>query len=232
MSASSDHFGVRRLAAAFLRRSLPWRLATTQPAGLRSTSRALVLLAAVSYGALAPASRAQAYSVTLDPAQTKIEITLGTTLHTVHGTFQLKSGQMHFDSTTGKATGSIIVDARSGNTDNNSRDKKMHQEILESQKYPEITFTPLQVHGNFDPQKASQVDVAGKLQVHGQDHDVTLTFATQPAAGKLLACDTKITIPYKKWGMKDPSTFLLHADDTVDLEIHATAQIAPEQSSH
>ena len=32
--------------------------------------------------------------------------------------------------------------------------------------------------------------------------------------------------------MKDASTFLLHADDTVDLEIHATGQIALEQPAH
>jgi polyisoprenoid-binding protein YceI len=124
------------------------------------------------------------------------------------------------------------VDAQSGDTDNKSRDKKMHQEILESQKYSEIVFTPEQVRGSFDPQKASQLDVAGTFRVHGQDHDVTMTFAVQPASPGRLQCDTHFTIPYVKWGMKDASTFLLHANDTVELEIHATAQIAPDQPSH
>jgi polyisoprenoid-binding protein YceI len=193
---------------------------------------AFLLVACCGVVACAPAACAQAYVVTLDPAQTKITFTLDTTLHDVHGTFQLKSGQIHFDKATGKASGAIIVDARSGDTDNKSRDKKLHQEILESPKYPEIVFTPQQVRGSFDPQKASQVDVAGTFRIHGHDHDLTMTFAVQPASPGRLQCDTHFTIPYVKWGMKDASTFLLHANDTVELEIHATGQVAPERASH
>jgi polyisoprenoid-binding protein YceI len=180
----------------------------------------------------APATCAQAYVVHLDPAQTKVEFTLDTTLHTVHGTFQLKSGQIHFDTATGKASGTIVVDARSADTDNKSRDKKMHQEILESPKYPEIVFTSAQVRGSFDPQKVSQVDVSGVMRIHGQDHDFTMTLAVQPGGGSRLQCDTHFTIPYVKWGMKDASTFLLHANDTVELAIHSTAAITPEQPAH
>jgi polyisoprenoid-binding protein YceI len=196
--------------------------------------RALVIFLVACCAAVmfAPDACAQAYVVNLDPAQTKITFTLDTTLHTVHGTFQLKSAQIHFDSASGKASGAIIVDARSGDTENKSRDKKMHQEVLESPKYPEIVFTPQQVRGSFDPQKASKVDVVGTFRIHGQDHDVTMTFAVQPVSAAQLNCDTHFTIPYVKWGMKDASTFLLHANDKVELEIHATAQIAPEQPSH
>jgi polyisoprenoid-binding protein YceI len=199
-----------------------------------SLVRALAIFVVGCYGALtfAPASCAQAYVVNLDPAQTKITFTLDTTLHAVHGMFQLKGGQIHFDAATGKASGAIIVDARSGDTENKSRDKKMHQEILESPKYPEIVFTPQQVRGSFDPQKPSQVDLAGAFRIHGQDHDVTMTFAVQPVSPARLNCDTHFAIPYVKWGMKDASTFLLHANDTVELEIHGTAQIAPEQPLH
>jgi polyisoprenoid-binding protein YceI len=204
------------------------------PTVLRLAAPALVSFAFACCGALAsaPASCAQAYVVTLDPTQTKVEFALDTTLHKVHGNFQLKSGQIHFDSASGKASGAIVVDARSADTGNQSRDKKMHQEILESPKYPEIVFTAQQVRGSFDPQKASQVDVIGTFRIHGQDHDLTLTIAAQPAAAAHLQCDTHFTIPYVKWGMKDASTFLLHANDTVELEIHATAQIAPDPAAH
>jgi polyisoprenoid-binding protein YceI len=201
---------------------------------LRRALGALVLITLACCAALAwaPAACAQAYVVNLDPAQTQVTFVLDTTLHAVHGTFQLKSGQIHFDAAAGKASGTIVVDARSANTDNNSRDKKMHQEILQSPKYAEIVFTPAQVRGSFDPQKASQVDVSGVMRIHGQDHDLTMTLAVQPGAGSRLQCDTHFTIPYVKWGMKDASTFLLHANDTVELEIHATAEIKPEQPAH
>src|SRR5580693_9473297 len=132
-------------------------------ATLQRATRAFILFALACYAALgsAPASQAQAYVVTLDPAQTKVDFALDTTLHKVHGTFQLKSGQIHFDTVTGKTRGAVIVDARSADSENKSRDKKMHQEILESPKYPEIIFTPARVRGAFDPQKSSQLDVAG-----------------------------------------------------------------------
>src|SRR5271167_3894467 len=196
--------------------------------------RALAIFVVACCGVVAftPAACAQAYAVNLDPAQTNVTFTLDTTLHDVRGTFLLKSAQLYFDTATGKASGAIIVDARSGDSDNKSRDKKMHQDILESQKYPEIVFTPVQVKGSFDPHKASQLDVNGNFRVHGQDHDLTMTIAVQPSSTTQLQCDTHFTIPYIKWGMKDPSTFLLHANDTVVLEIHATAQIAADQASH
>jgi hypothetical protein len=41
---------------------------------------------------LAPPGQVQEFVVQLDPAQTKIEFTLGSTLHTVEGTFKLKRG--------------------------------------------------------------------------------------------------------------------------------------------
>jgi polyisoprenoid-binding protein YceI len=218
---------VRRITRGSLRTGRP-------AAALLRATHVLILFALACCGALAfaPVSCAQAYVVNFDPAQTKVAFTLDTTLHNVHGTFQLKSGQIHFDSATGKASGAIIVDARSGDTDNKSRDKKMHQEILESQKYPEIVFTSQQVRGSFDPKKASQVDVTGTFRIHGQDHDITMTMALQPGSGSQLHCDTNFTIPYITWGMKDPSTFLLHANDTVELEIHATAQITADQPAH
>jgi polyisoprenoid-binding protein YceI len=204
------------------------------PAILQRVRRAFIFFAFACYAALAfaPASHAQTYVVTLDPAQTKVEFTLGTTLHTVHGTFQLKSGAIRFDTATGKVIGTIVVDARSADTDNKSRDKKMHQEILESQKYPEIIFAPQQVHGSFDPQKSSQVDIIGTFSIHGQDHNLAMGIAVQPGSGGKFPCDTHFTIPYVKWGMKDASTFLLHADDTVDLEIRAMAKITPDQPAH
>jgi len=85
---------------------------------LRTAVRSVVFFAAVCTLALAPALRAQEAVVTLDPAATKIDFTLGATLHTVHGTFKLKSGEIRFDPATGKASGAVIVDATSGYTDN------------------------------------------------------------------------------------------------------------------
>ena len=97
----------------------------------------------------------------IDPAHSKLDWTLDTTLHLVHGTFAVKRGEVNADPNTGTATGEIVVDATSGKTDNDSRDKKMHQEILETPKFPEIMFRVNQIEGlTLPPAKAQILPVA------------------------------------------------------------------------
>jgi len=190
--------------------------------------RAAFFLGAVPVSLLAlPAPlHAQDTVVTLDPAQTRIEFTLGATLHTVHGIFRLKSGEIHFNLSTGNASGSVVVDAPSGESGNESRDKKMHQDYLESQKFPEIVFMPFRVKGSLNPGGTSQVEVAGTFRLHGADHDLTLSLTVQSSGGQLQA-DTRFTVPYVKWGLKNPSTFILRVNDKVDIAVHATGRLAP-----
>src|SRR5882762_4396532 len=56
----------------------------------------------------------------LEPAQSKVHWALGSTVHTVHGSFAFKKGNLHLDTSTGKARGEIVVDAASGNRDRKS----------------------------------------------------------------------------------------------------------------
>lgn len=170
--------------------------------------------------------RAEEMQIILDPARTEIHYTLGATAHTVHGTFKLKSGAVHYDPSTGKVSGSIVVDATSGSSGNDGRDSRMHREILESQKYPEIVFTPAQVKGALNPQGASQLEVSGTFRLHGQDHDFTLPVAIQ-LAGPEATASTQFSIPYEKWGLKNPNTFILRVKDTVEIDVHAIAHVEP-----
>jgi len=128
----------------------------------------------------APYTHAQESVFTVDPLKSTVEFTLGASLHTVHGTFKLKSGEIHFDPAKGSATGAIVVDALSGESGNEGRDKKMHQEILETPKFSEIVFVPSRVQGTIAPQGTSQVAVTGVMKLHGKDHEMTLNFAVQP----------------------------------------------------
>jgi polyisoprenoid-binding protein YceI len=188
---------------------------------------AAILAVALSVVTLAPPIRAQESVITLDPAATQIDFTLPATLHTVHGTFKLKSGQIRWDPATGHVSGAVVIDATSGNTDNTSRDKNMHTDVLESAKFPEITFTPAQIKGAIPKEGTAQIEAAGVIRLHGQDHDATLTFSVQPGSGGALQASAQLVVPYVKWGLKNPSTFLLHVPDTVTVDIHATAHVAP-----
>jgi len=189
----------------------------------------LALLSVIIALLLTSASQAQEIAVQLDPAQSKIEFTLGSTLHTVEGTFKLKSGSIRYDPATGKMGGSIVVDATSAESGNSGRDRKMHREILESGKYPDIVLTPNRGDGTFNPKGPSRLDVSGVFSLHGQDHEITLPVEIQPA-GRQMTLTTHLTIPYIKWGLKNPSTFILRASDKVEIEIHAVGQLVGEQA--
>jgi polyisoprenoid-binding protein YceI len=171
------------------------------------------------------AARAQETVVTFDAASTKVEFTLGATLHSVHGTFQLKRGQLRFDPSPGQASGESAIDATSGNSGNDDRDKKMHKEILESDKYPEIVFVPSHVEGAVPTQGSAKVEVAGVLRLHGQEHPTTLVMSVERAGAGDLSATTHFAIPYVKWGLKNPSTFLLRVSDTVEIDIQATGHV-------
>jgi polyisoprenoid-binding protein YceI len=189
---------------------------------------ALALLAAFASLVLAPAWYAQDIAVQLDPAQSKIEFTLGSTLHTVEGKFKLKSGSIRYNPMSGKMSGSIIVDATSGESGNEGRDRKMHREILESGKFPVIAFAPNEGKGEFNPKSPSKLEVSGQFSLHGLDHEITLPIEIQPN-GRRLSLSTHITIPYIKWGLKNPSTFILRASDKVEIDIHAVGQFVGEE---
>ncbi len=109
------------------------------------------------------AAAAQQLQITLDPAQTKIKWTLGDSLHTVEGTFKLKSGSIVFDPKTGDASGQIVVDAKSGESGNGKRDAKMQKEVLESERFPEIIFLPKHQTGNLATSRQLDPTVSGRL---------------------------------------------------------------------
>jgi polyisoprenoid-binding protein YceI len=173
---------------------------------------------------LAPASRAQESVIQIDPAQTKIEFSLSGTMHTVHGIFSLKSSAIRFDPSIGKISGAIVVDATSGDSGNGGRDGRMHREILESAKFPEIIFTPTQMTGVVAAEGSSKVEVSGRFRLHGQDHNVTLPIVVV-ADGKNLQITTHIDIPYVQWGLKNPSNFFLRVADKVGIDIEATGRV-------
>jgi polyisoprenoid-binding protein YceI len=149
-----------------------------------------------------------------------VEYTLGDVLHTVRGSFTIERGTLRFDPQNGKASGEMVVDAKSGNSGNSTRDRKMNREVLESDKYPEITFRPDHIEGKMSLQSVFQVQVHGSFEIHGTAHEISVPMQVTPAGGGFKVA-TQFPIPYQKWGMKNPSTLFLRVDDNVVITIHA-----------
>jgi polyisoprenoid-binding protein YceI len=169
---------------------------------------------------LVPASASE-IALTLNPAQSKVHYSVDSTLHTVRGTFNLKSGTIHFDPSTGKAGGEIVVFATSGESGNDGRDKRMHKEILETAKYPEVIFHPTQVEGKVAASGPSDVKVHGMFSIHGTDHELTALVHAE-LAGNHWTGTGKFEVPYVTWGIKDPSNFLLKVKHVVNVELEVS----------
>ncbi len=170
-------------------------------------------------------ARAQEMVFQVDPAQSRIDFTLGDVLHTVHGTFRLKECAIRFDPQSGAASGTFVADATSGESGSSGRDKKMHKEILESVKFPEIRFTLQKFRGTLPAEGTAQVQLVGVMTLHGGDHPMIVTAPVQVTNGRVSA-DVHFEVPYVSWGLKNPSTFLLRVSDKVEIVVHAAGTVS------
>src|SRR5438309_12109261 len=75
----------------------------------------------------AATAQSQELRLQFDPSKTTITFTLGDILHTVHGSFQLKSGDVEYKIADKSVSGNLVIDAASGQSGNHSRDHKMHK---------------------------------------------------------------------------------------------------------
>jgi len=175
--------------------------------------------------AAAPA-RAETRLLQLDPTATRIGFTLRATLHTVEGTAKLLHGAVRFDPAGGSAAGEIVVDARSAATGVSSRDARMHADVLESERFPTIVLRPESLVVSQRDAASAQVELRGVLEIHGASHPVSLP-AKLTADGDHLTIEGVFVVPYVKWGMKDPSSFLLRVAPEVTVQVHAEGRLAP-----
>ena len=168
--------------------------------------------------------------LSVDPAQSTVHYTISSSLHTVHGTFAVKRGTLQIDPANGKATGEIVVDAASGHSGNDSRDKKMHQEVLESARFTEIIFRPDRVEGTVQPQGSSNARFHGSFVLHGGEHPVTIPVQAELKADRWKGT-ARFSIPYNDWGLKNPGNFFLKVDHTVSIEVEMAGKLQSQSAA-
>jgi polyisoprenoid-binding protein YceI len=185
----------------------------------RIVAVSVLLVAAAGFAA------SQETAFQLDPTQTAVKFTLGDVLHIVHGTFKVKRGGVELDPASGKVSGEIVVDAQSGESGSGMRDRKMNKEVLESARYPEIVFRPDRIEGKVASSGKSSVMVHGTFNIHGTDREITVPAQVEMSADHWTAT-VHFTVPYAKWGMKNPSTLFLRVSDTVEIDLTAAGSTA------
>ncbi len=169
---------------------------------------------------------AQHQTFTVDPNASQVAFSLAGTGHHVNGTFHVQSGSIDFDRTAHTISGSVVVAAGSGNSGEASRDKKMNNDILDVEHYSEITFAPEKYDGTIAPTGDSTIQVSGTFTLHGTPHDLTVPMQIH-IEGEALTARTHFTVPYVKWGLKDPSVFILKVAKDVDIDLTLTGKLTP-----
>jgi polyisoprenoid-binding protein YceI len=167
---------------------------------------------------------AMAMVLAVDPSSSKVKWELGGSLHTVHGTFRVARGKVEFDASIGKADGEIVVDAKSGESGNDSRDKKMHNDVLESVKFGEIVFHPDRVEGKVASSSASTIRIHGTFDIHGGRQELIIPMQVELSKDHWKGTG-KFKVPYVQWGMKNPSNFFLKVDSEVEVEVEMTGGV-------
>lgn len=203
-------------------RLLRLRAASLLPASFIAITALLALSALPQHAA--PQTLGRELVLALDPAQSRMHWSLGSTVHTVHGTFALKKGSFQLEPGSGKASGQIVVDATSGNSGNDSRDKKMHKEVLDSAHYGEVVFRPDRVEGKVSDQGTCNVQVHGVFVLLGKEHELTVPVQAELAA-EYWTGNAKFGVPFIDWGLKNPSNFLLKVDHVVEVELELKGSV-------
>jgi hypothetical protein len=161
--------------------------------------------------------------LSLDTNRSEVHFTLTDTLHVVHGTFRIQQGDITFDPATGKATGSIVVDALSGQSGNSTRDHRMAKDELKAPEFKTVAFAPTRFTGTFNPTGDSTLQVHGLFTLIGTPHEIDVPMQVQ-VDGEQIHAVGSFVVPYVQWGLKDPSTFMIKVNKEVhvDLDLSGT----------
>ena len=174
-----------------------------------------------------PLAVAAEQSLRLDPAASRLSFHLDATMHSANGTMAIQRGEIRFDLATGASAGEVVIDAASADTDHKGRDEKLHHEVLESAKYPEIVFRPTAVKAEVDERGVGTVTLAGTVTIHGASHEVSVS-AALARDGEQVRATGKLVVPYVAWGMHDPSVFVLRVAKVVEVSFTAVGTLAAE----
>ena len=169
---------------------------------------------------------AQQQAFTVDPQASQVAFSLGDVLHSVHGTFHVQSGAVEFNRTVPKISGNIVVAAGSGDSGNANRDRKMSTDILDAPQFAVASFAPASYQGTIAPAGDSTIQVTGIFTLHGAPHEMTVPMQLH-IEGANCTAKTHFIVPYVKWGLKDPSTFILRVSKDVDIDLILVGHLPP-----
>lgn len=174
----------------------------------------------------------------IDEAQSEVRFTLNELLGgeptTVVGVTNLVSGTLYLqaDAPQGAQLGEIMVNARGLATDNDFRNRAIHNAILETERYEYIRFVPTSISGLPDalvPGESVSLEISGMLTIKDVPHTVTFSAQVTPVSETQLEGHAETVISYADYNIFIPSApRVADVDEQVLLEIDFVALLASE----
>lgn len=166
---------------------------------------------------------------TTSEARFSIDEVLRGSPFTVVGTTDQVAGQIAVDPSNPATAqlGTILINARDFATDSNNRDNAIKNEILQTNAYEYITFTPTNITGLPESVAAGEsvtFQVMGDLTMLDQTHPVTFEITLTPVSASEMTGTATATILYADWGIQIPEVpMVTGVEDEVILELAFTA---------
>ena len=149
--------------------------------------------------------------------------------YTVVGTTNQVAGQIAFDpADPGSAqVGTILIDARTLVTDDESRTRALGNRILNTDQYEYVSFTPTELTGLPESVTAGQpftFQATGDLTIKDTTRPVSFDVTVTPTTDGTLDGIATTTIQYADWGVSIPSVpFVASVDQDVVLQLNFSA---------
>ena len=172
-----------------------------------------------------PALLAQHQNLVVNSDSSEVKIRLNTTHEVVNGTFHVQSGLIDFDRTASRISGIVIVGTGTGKTGNDSRDKKMKNDILKVEQFATVAFAPKSYTGTIAASGDSNIQVTGVFTLLGTPHELTIPMRIR-IEGPKATVQGDFVVPYVQWGLKNPSFLFWKAENDVRIDLNLIGQIS------
>lgn len=205
--------------------------ATTAAASSSGPAAAVTTDAAASTGGTTAASTPIVAQIVPDESEARfiIDEVLNNAPNTVIGTTKQVAGEIAVDpqDPTKTRVGVIQVNARTLTTDNDFRNRAIKNQILQTNQYEVITFTPTELVGLPQSGAVGQTytfQIKGNLTIRDVTKPVTFDVTVTPTSTTRLQGTAKATIRYADWGITIPQVRqVASVSDQVRLEIDVVA---------
>lgn len=97
-------------------------------------------------------------------------------------------------------------------------------------RIPKYHSSATRIDGAVARHGKSSVNVHGIFRTHGVEREITVPAQVEMAAD-LWSATVHFSIPYAKWGMKNPSTLFLRVNDSVEIELAASGTVAEHSAT-